>query len=51
MKYFVEYIDNLTGIKSSECWSEHTLNEELNRNEVKITFIRAYTDEMLKAED
>ena len=36
-RYFVEYIEN--GVKCSDTWSERTLNEELNRNEVTITHI------------
>lgn len=36
-RYFVEYIEN--GIQCSDTWSERTLNEELNRNEVTITHI------------
>ena len=36
-RYFVEYIDN--GVQCSDTWSEKTLNEELNRNEVTITHI------------
>lgn len=36
-RYFVEYIEN--GVQCSDTWSEKTLNEELNRNEVTITHI------------
>ena len=36
-RYFVEYIEN--GAQCSDTWSERTLNEELNRNEVTITHI------------
>lgn len=36
-RYFVEYIEN--GVQCSDTWSEKTLNEELNRNEVIITHI------------
>lgn len=36
-RYFVEYIEN--GVQCSDTWSERTLNEELNRNEVTITHI------------
>ena len=36
-RYFVEYIEN--GVQCSDIWSEKTLNEELNRNEVTITHI------------
>ena len=36
-RYFVEYIEN--GVQYSDTWSEKTLNEELNRNEVTITHI------------
>ena len=36
-RYFVGYIEN--GIQCSDTWSERTLNEELNRNEVTITHI------------
>lgn len=36
-RYFVEYIEN--GVQCSDTWSERTLNEELNRNEVIITHI------------
>ena len=36
-RYFVEYIEN--GVQCSDTWSQKTLNEELNRNEVTITHI------------
>ena len=36
-RYFVEYIEN--GVQCSDTWSERTLNEGLNRNEVTITHI------------
>ena len=36
-RYFVEYIEN--GVQYSDTWSEKTLNEELNRNEVTITHV------------
>ena len=36
-RYFVEYIEN--GVQCTDTWSERTLNEELNRNEVIITHI------------
>ena len=36
-RYFVEYIEN--GVQCADTWSERTLNEELNRNEVIITHI------------
>ena len=36
-RYSVEYIEN--GVQYSDTWSERTLNEELNRNEVTITHI------------
>lgn len=37
--YFVEYIDNATGIVSSEEFSAETLNRELTAGEITITHI------------
>lgn len=37
--YFVEYIDNVTGIASSEEFSAETLNRELAAGEITITHI------------
>ena len=38
MEYFVEYIDEL-GNRDSEIWTQRTLDEELKRGKIKITYI------------
>lgn len=38
IEYFVEYTD-FYGNRQSEIWTERTLNEELAKGEVKITYI------------
>lgn len=38
IEYFVEYTD-FYGNRQSEIWTEDTLNEELTKGEVKITYI------------
>lgn len=42
-RYFVEYIEK-DGAECCDTWSERTLNEELNRNEVTITHIELAWD-------
>lgn len=38
LEYFVEYIDELNN-KQSEIWTQRTLDEELAKGDVKITYI------------